>query len=89
MNLCLLRQELSKSFENLLANEKSARGFFRPMFCNGCPRGMSVPQYLFPGFGRPDRSFDRMSAKVSGQTLPLWADFLFVYFRKDSDGPIT
>ena len=53
--------------------------FFRPKFFHGRPRGISVPKCLFfqDLEGLTD-VFGRMSAGISGQKLPLWAEFPFL-----------
>ena len=54
-----------------------------PKFFHGRPRGMSVPKCLFSqDLEGLTEVFGRMSAGISGQKLPLWAEFSFL---KDSD----
>ena len=53
--------------------------FFRPKFFHGRPRGMSVPKCLFSqDLEGLTEVFGRMSAGISGQKLPLWAEFSFL-----------
>ena len=53
--------------------------FFRPKFCRGRPRGMSVPKcFFFQDLEVLTEVFGRMSAGISGQKLPLWAEFSFL-----------
>ena len=57
---------------------KSARSLSRPKFFHGRLRGMSVPKCLFfQDLEGLTEVFGRMSAGISGQMLPLWAEFSF------------
>ena len=59
-----------------IRERKISPKFFRPKFFHGRPRGMSVTKCLFfQDFERLTEVFGRMSAGISGQKLPLWADF--------------
>ena len=52
--------------------------FFRPKFFHGRPCGMSVPECLFfQHLEGLTEVFGRTSAGISGQKLPLWAEFSF------------
>ena len=51
--------------------------FFRPKFFRG-----RCQMLIFPGFGGLTEVFGRMSAGISGQKLPLWAEFSFLSFLK-------
>ena len=60
MNLFILGEFYRVDFPPLKGKSRERKispKFFRPKFSNGCPRVMSVPKCLFPGFGGPDRSF--------------------------------
>ena len=50
---------------------------FRLKFFHGRPRGMSVPKclFFFQDLEGLTEVFGRMSAGISGQKLPLWAEF--------------
>ena len=64
-----------------LGNEKSAPKFFRLKFFHGRPHGMSVAKCLFfEHLEGLTEVFGRMSAGISGQKLPLWAEFSFLTF---------
>ena len=53
--------------------------FFRPKFFHGRPRGLSVPKCLFfQHLEGLTEVFGRMSAGISGQKLPLCAEFPFL-----------
>ena len=53
--------------------------FFRPKFFSGRPRGMSVPKCLFfQDLEGLTEVFGQMSAGISGQKIPLWAEFSFL-----------
>ena len=53
--------------------------FFRPKFFHGRPREMSVPKCLFfQHLEGLTEVFGRMSTGISGQKLPLWAEFSFL-----------
>ena len=53
--------------------------FFWPKFFHGRPRGMSVPKCLFfQDLEGLTEVFGRMSTGISGQKLPLWAEFSFL-----------
>ena len=55
--------------------------FFRPKFFHGRPRRESVPKCLFfQDFEGLTEVFGRMSAGISGQKLPVWAEFSFLIF---------
>ena len=58
--------------------------FFRPKFFLGRPRGMSVPKCLFfQDLEGLTEVFGRMSAGISGQKLPLRAEFSFLKGRSE------
>ena len=66
-------------FPAVLRERKISPKFFRPKFFHGCPCGMSVPKCLFfEDLEGLTEVFGRMCAGISGQKLPLWADFLFL-----------
>ena len=59
--------------------QKVSPKFFRPKFFRGRPRGMSVPKcFFFQDLEVLTEVFGRMSAGISGQKLPLWAEFSFL-----------
>ena len=61
---------------NKTRERKISPKFFRPKFCRGRPRGMSVPKCLFfPDLEGLTEVFGWMSAGTSARKLPLWADF--------------
>ena len=63
----------------LFRERKISPKFFRPKFFHGRPRGMSVPKCLFfQDLEGLTEVFGRMSAGISGQKLPLWAEFSFL-----------
>ena len=57
--------------------------FFRPKFFHGRPRGLSAPKCLFSqDLDGLTEVFRRTSAGISGEKLPLWADFSFLNFEE-------
>ena len=63
----------------LLRERKISPKFFGPKFFHGRPRGMSVPKCLFfQDLEGLTEVFGRMSAGISGQKLPLWAEISFL-----------
>ena len=62
-----------------IRERKISPKFFRPKFFRGRPRGMSVSKCLFfQDLEGLTEVFGRMSAGISGQKLPLWAEFSFL-----------
>ena len=60
-----------------------------PKFFRGRPRGMSVPKCsFFQDLEGLTEVSGRMSAGISGQKLPLWAEYSFLTtFNKKTDPP--
>ena len=76
---------LRSRFRIPVAQRKISPKFFRPKFFRGRPRGMSMPKCLFfQDLEGLTEVFGRMSAGISGQKLPLWAESSFLTCSADA-----
>ena len=79
-SFCTFQHIFGSELKAYHRERKISPKFFRPIFFfHGRPRGMSVAKYLFfQHLEGLSEVFGRMSARISGQKLPLWAEFSFL-----------